>query len=131
MLNEEKIRLMTDIAIFEKKAAKDTFPINSFFMSDYIGSHLIRSFLAYTLTWLIGAAMWLLYNIEEILDTMDITGLLESGKSFLIYYLAGLLIYLLITWIVYFRRYRRASKSMKVYQAKLKRLERKYAEGGK
>ena len=131
MLNEEKIRQMTDLALFEKKAEKDIFPINRYFMSDYIGSHLIRSFFCYTLTCLIGVALWLLCHFEMILDSMDIIGLLESGKNFLVYYLGGLLVYLLITWIVYFRRYRNASKNMKIYQMKLKHLARRYAEGGK
>ena len=131
MLNEEKIRLMTDIAAFEKKAEKDVFPVNRYFMSDYIGSHLIRSFLSYLLTCVIVLLLWLLYHIETILDTMDVPSLFESAKSMLLYSVIGLVIYLAITWIVYYRRYRYARKNMKVYQAKLRRLEKKYEEGGR
>ena len=47
MLNEEKIRLMTGIAMFEKKMMKESIPANRYFKSDYVGSHLIRSFIAY------------------------------------------------------------------------------------
>ena len=50
MLNEEKIRLMTGIAMFEKKMMKESIPANRYFKSDYVGSHLIRSFIAYSLT---------------------------------------------------------------------------------
>lgn len=46
MLNEEKIRLMTGIAMFEKKMMKESIPANRYFKSDYVGSHLIRSFIA-------------------------------------------------------------------------------------
>lgn len=131
MLNEEKIRLMTDIASFEKKAEKDIFPINRYFMSDYIGSHLIRSLIAYTVDCLIVLFLWILYHFEEILDSMDILSLIASARQMVIYYLIGLAVYLAITWIVCFRRYRFASKSLKIYQAKLRRLAKKYEEGGK
>ena len=42
MLNEEKIRLMTGIAMFEKKMMKESIPANRYFKSDYVGSHLYR-----------------------------------------------------------------------------------------
>ena len=44
MLNEEKIKLMTGIAMFEKKEGKKIFPLNRYFKSDYISSHLMAAF---------------------------------------------------------------------------------------
>lgn len=126
MLNEEKIRLMTGIAMYEKKANKEIFPVTRYFKSDYVGVRMIRSFLMYTLTCAIILGMWILYQIEDILNTMDISVLLESAKYIAVLYAAGLVLYLLITFIVYIKRYNRASKSLKVYQAKLRRLEKKY-----
>lgn len=127
MLNEEKIRLMTGIAMYEKKAEKDIFPVTRYFKGDYIESHLMRSFFAYTLTCVCILGVWLLYQIEDILNTMDISGLLGSAKEIGILYAAGLILYLLITYIVYAKRYNKASKSLKIYQAKLRRLEKKYS----
>lgn len=126
MLNEEKIRLMTGIAMYEKKAEKEIFPVTRYFKSDFVGSHMIRSFLTYTFTCLIILAMWVLYQIEDILNTMDLTVLLASAKQIGILYASGLVVYLIITYAVYSKRYDKASKSLKVYQAKLRRLEKKY-----
>ena len=42
------------------------------------------------------------------------------------YYAAGLLAYLVVTWKVYSRRYDEAAGRLKIYQAKLRRLEKKY-----
>lgn len=126
MLNEDKIRLMTGIAMYEKQAEKDVFPVTRYFKSDYIGSHMIRSFITYTFTCLMFVAMWILYQIEDIFNTMDISILLSSAKYIGIIYLIGLVFYLLVTLIVYSKRYNVASKSLKVYQAKLRRLEKKY-----
>lgn len=126
MLNEDKIRLMTGIAMYEKKAEKDIFPVTRYFKSDYIGSHMIRSFVTYTLTCILFMGMWILYQIEDIFNTMDISILLSSAKYIGLIYLIGLIFYLLVTVIVYSKRYNMASKSLKVYQAKLRRLEKKY-----
>ncbi len=126
MLNEEKIRLMTGIAMYEKKAEKDIFPVTRYFKSDYVGSHMIRSFITYTFTCLMFLAMWLLYQIEDIFNTMDFSILISSAKYIAVLYAIGLFVYLLITMIVYSKRYTMASKSLKIYQAKLRRLEKKY-----
>ena len=64
MLNEEKIRLMTGIAMFEKKMMKESIPANRYFKSDYVGSHLIRSFIAYSLTVCLCLVLWVLYRFD-------------------------------------------------------------------
>lgn len=44
MLNEDKIKLMTGIALFEKREGKHIFPANRYFRSDYIsGLHRVLS----------------------------------------------------------------------------------------
>ena len=127
MLNEEKIRLMTGIAMYEKKTEKDIFPVTRYFKSDYISSHVIRSFLTYTFTCIILLVVWILCQIEDIFNSMDITVLVSSAKYIGILYVAGLFLYILVTYLVYTKRYETASKSLKVYQAKLRRLEKKYS----
>lgn len=126
MLNEEKIRLMTGIAMYEKKAEKEIFPVTRYFKSDYIGAHLIRSFLAYTVISVGMAGIWLLYQMEDILNTMDLTILIDRAKELGILYLIGLILYLAVTYSVYAKRYEKADKSIKIYLAKLRRLEKKY-----
>lgn len=126
MLNEEKIRLMTGIAMYEKKAEKEIFPVTRYFKSDYIGSHMIRSFLAYTVISIGMIGVWLLTEIEDILNTMDLSILVDTARELCIVYLVGLILYLVITYSVYAKRYEKADKSMKIYLAKLRRLEKKY-----
>ena len=44
MLNEEKVRYMTGLAIFEKNEGRKIFPINRYFKKDYVGGQMFRSF---------------------------------------------------------------------------------------
>ena len=79
MLNEEKIRLMTGIAMFEKKMMKESIPANRYFKSDYVGSHLIRSFIAYSLTVCLCLVLWVLYRFDDLLNAMAVDDLISRG----------------------------------------------------
>ena len=47
MLNEDKIKLMTELALFEKKHASQMKTVNQYFKSDYISRNLLRGFISY------------------------------------------------------------------------------------
>ena len=130
MLNEEKIRLMTGIAMFEKKMMKESIPATRYFKSDYVGSHLIRSFIAYSLTVCLCLMLWVLYRFDDLINAMAVDDLLSLCARLVFYYVAGLLAYLVVTWKIYSRRYDEAVGKLKIYQAKLRRLDKKYNQQG-
>jgi hypothetical protein len=131
MLNEDKMKLMTSIAMFEKREGKNIFPANRFFRGDYISMHLLRSFFAFTVCYALCAAIWVLYNIDNLLNAMDLDDVVWDIKAGGLLYVAGLILYLIVTWIVYARRYEYARRGMNVYLAKLKRLSRRYELQGR
>ena len=126
MLSEEKIKIMTNLAMFEKKEGNRIFPVNRYFKSDYISSKLLRSFFSYTLSFLLGIVLWVLCDIEKWLNVMWIESLIELGMKVGVIYLAGLVVYLIISLCIYARRYDYASRGMKVDMAKLKRMDKRY-----
>ena len=126
MLNNDKIKLMTGIAMFEKREGKRIFPVNRYFQSDYISRHMFRSFFSYTICYLLCAVTWVLYHMEQLLNTLDISEVVGTGKYAVTLYVSGLVLYLAITWLVYRKRYEYARRGMKIYVAKLKRLEKRY-----
>lgn len=129
MLSEEKIKIMTNLAMFEKNEGNKIFPINRYFKSDYISSKLLRSFFTYTLSFLLGLVLWGVCFVEKWMNTMDLDSLIELGIRAGVVYAAGLAVYLIISLFVYARKYDDASRGMKIYLAKLKRLDKRY-EGG-
>lgn len=126
MLNEDKIKLMTSISMFEKKEGGNVFPMNCYFKGDYVSGHVVRSFVGYTFCWILGALVWALYNIEFLLSPEVLDNIWVFLMRFGTYYGAGLIVYLVITAAVYSKRYRSASRGMKVYTAKLRRLAKRY-----
>jgi len=131
MLNEERIKLMTSIGMFEKEEGKRIAPAGSYFKSDYIGRHMRRSFVGFTFCWMLGTGLVVLYKAEDILASLDFSRIQGMLGWYVWAYLAGLVIYLVITCIVYLERYEYASRGMKVYVAKLKRLEKRYELQGR
>ncbi|GLC79086.1 hypothetical protein [Lacrimispora brassicae] len=126
MLSEEKIKIMTSLAMFEKHEGKKVFPVNRYFKSDYISSKLLRSFFSYTLSFVLCLILWGLYDLERWMNTMELKGLTTAGMRVGMIYLLGQVIYLGISAFVYMKRYEYANRGMKVYLAKLKRLDKRY-----
>lgn len=126
MLSEEKIKIMTSLAMFEKHEGKRIFPINQYFKMDYIGSKLFRSFFCYTLSFLFCIALWSLFYMEWWMNTMDLNILIKTGKRIGGIYTIGLAVYLMISIFIYKKRYEYANRGRKVYLAKLKRLDKRY-----
>ena len=44
MINEDKVRIMTKLAAFDKRQAVECADVTVFFRSDYIGKELLKSF---------------------------------------------------------------------------------------
>ena len=83
MLNEEKIRIMTGIAMFEKKAGRDILPASRYFKSDYVGGRMIRSFIFYTFSSMLCLALWVLYSMPPGFWSiwLSLTGSIPDGTS--------------------------------------------------
>ena len=101
MLNEEKVRYMTGLAIFEKNEGRKIFPINRYFKKDYVGGQMFRSFFGYTFCYLLMLLLWILYKLDVLLGGMGIEELLKCGKNWGILYVGGLAFYLFVTWRIF------------------------------
>lgn len=126
MLNEEKIRLMTDLAVFEKKNGGRMVSITSYFKSDYISRNMIRGFMSYTLCSMMILAIWILFNMDVFLSTIGIdslTGYAWKGGAL---YLVGLVLYMALICAVYAGRYDVQARMNRIYIAKLKHLDKRY-----
>lgn len=126
MLSEEKIKIMTNLAMFEKREGRKIFFAGRYFKGDYVSSKLLRSFFSYTFSFLICLVLWGLYHMEQWLKTMDLRIVTGAGVKIGVVYVIGLVIYMGISIYVYVRRYEYASRGMKVYLSRLKKLDKRY-----
>lgn len=128
MVNEDKIKLMTKLAIYEQGEGKKKLPVMQYFQSDYIIFNAIKTFLsitvAYGLILLIACVMGSQYLMENIqkMSIEQLAGRVVFG------YILVLALYLTIALIVYTKKYADAKKSAKKYYSQLKKLGSYYNE---
>lgn len=125
MINNDKVRLMTKIQLFENQE-KEALKANRFFQRDYLGLYLIRSFLAYIVLFALILVVVFLYNWEELLTELELTALLDAGKSILVSFFLLLIPSMIVSYIVYWFRYRGFRRIVKEHIANLKQLNAFY-----
>ena len=126
MLNEGKIRIMNRLAIYEKTEGKKYLPISKYYRSDYIGLALIRNFFLVTLGYALALGAIALYFAEYLLNNLNKIDLLAIGEDLLIGYGIVLILFSLLTYILYSVQYHKAKKSVRGYYDNLTRLEKIY-----
>lgn len=126
MLNEDKIRLMNEIAMYEKKEARRMRPARKYFRDDYVAKHMLQSFFAYTLSCALLLSVAFLYRLDWILNAADMPETLVWVKRLLILYFSGLALFELLTALIYRRRYALAERRRERGLLLLNRLKKRY-----
>ena len=128
MINEKRVILMTRLQVYEDGLGKENEKIADFFRGDYIGHHILISAVNMTVSFMALAACYVLYHFEDLMKDMYQVDLLAIGKKIVMLYLIAVVVYSVITYIVYAVRYARAKKSLKTYYGKLKKCSAMYSE---
>ncbi len=131
MLNEERIKLMTKMASYEANEGKRNASIGSYFRGDYISLQVIKSVISATIAFAICFALFVFYDFETFMADIYKIDLIGYGKNVLVIYVIFTVVYALISYIVFTRRYSKARKSLKMYYNNLKKLAYLYEKEGK
>lgn len=131
MVNEERLRHMIKMAAFDKNDGKACRPMAEYARKDYVSLQLLVSFISGTFGFMMILALWVLYSMEYIMqeiNKIDIVGFLTSiGIKYLIF----MLVYLVITYLVYNSRYTAGRRKVKKYYSSLKSVNKIYAREDK
>ena len=126
MLNEERVRLMTKMAMFEKREGKNIAPILNYTKKDYVSSRKLFAFLIGTglycgIFGVIVAALF--FTVIKNIDRITLLLILLVG---LIGYLLFIYLYLLIVQRRASRRYKRENRKLESYRRAWDALESLY-----
>lgn len=128
MVNEERVKLMTRMAAYEKNQGAKHMAITGFFRSDYISFQILKTVITTTVAFAILFGLYVMYDFELFMKEIYRMDLFQFMKSVLIIYLIFLGIFVLITYVVYLYRYNRAIQSLRLYNTNLKKLYHSYAD---
>lgn len=126
MINEERLRPMVKMAVFDKNEGKACKPVIQYAKSDYIASQLLKSFVSGSIAYLVICLIWVLYDTGMIMEMLNGRYILELLKNAAAGYAAFLMVYLTITYIVYQVRYTKKRRQVKIYYKNLKDINKLY-----
>ena len=126
MVNEEKVKVMTKIAMYEQGEGKKYLPISKYYRSDYIGLALIKNFFLVTIGYLLLVAAVAVYYVEYLMDNIHKMNLVAVGIYIIAGYVAALIVYSALTYIQYSVKYYKAKKSVRKYYGELTDLSKIY-----
>ena len=81
MLNGDRIVLMTKLASYEKKEGKRCMAIGRYFRGDYVTLNILKAVISATIAFFIGLALYILYDIESLMENLYSMDLLLLAKN--------------------------------------------------
>lgn len=128
MLNEERVKNMTRIAIYEKNRGKRQINMNKYYKMDYVSYHILLSFIYATIAFVMIGAALVLFGMESLLEQINTLDYMAIARNILILYGVWIGSFFLISFVVYNIRYEKMKLGLKDYYQKLKLLNEQYEE---
>ncbi len=122
MLNEERVKQMTRLAMFEKRERADLRLAEGYRGKDYRHTHMFGAFFLGTFLYLLIFAGVLAAYFYRYVDNLDISNVLLVLFAGLIIYVCMLFFYMRRVGKAASKRYRIASKKLEYYDAEEKKL---------
>ena len=126
MINEDKVRIMNRLALYEQTEGRRYLPVSRYYRSDYVGLALIRNFFLVTLGYALVVGAVAVYFGEYLMDNIHKMDIMDIGLDIVLGYAAVLLFYTILTYIQYSVKYHKAKKSVRGYYEELTKLEKMY-----
>ena len=83
MINEEKVKIMNRLAMYEKRGGKKYLPVSRYYRSDYIGLALIKNFFLVTIGYALVLAAVAVYYSEYLMNNINQMDLVSLGMKVL------------------------------------------------
>lgn len=126
LLNENKIKMMTKMAIYEKNDGKKMLKTAKYFKNDYVTLEILKTLVSTTMAYLVIVALYSLCKVDLLVVNMNTFDYAAMSKTVAGYYVALLVIFGIIAGLVYSRRFEQSRKDLKKYFSRLNKLERFY-----
>ena len=113
---------MTKLASYEEKEGKQNADIGNYFRGDYVAIQVVKSIVCATLTFILIFAMYIFYDFDTFMVEIYKIDLFSYLKNILIYYVITVVLYCVITYAFSTWKYFKARKSLKLFSQNLKKL---------
>lgn len=126
LLNENKVKMMTKMAIYEKNEGRRMIKNAKYFKGDFIAFGILKTLIATTFAYIIMVLLYALCNAEALVEDFNTLDYGAIGQKAAIYYVAMNVIFGAVSAAVYNYQYEKSRAGLKRYFSRLNKLERFY-----
>ena len=126
MLNEERVKQLCKVALYEKREEKVHKQIGKYYRSDYIGKEILKSIFTGTAAYLCIAVLMVIYNWQDVLNVINALDFKENILPILLAYVLFMSGYIALTYVIYKTRYDNSRKNLDEYEKELRVLHQMY-----
>ena len=126
MLNERKIRLMTQLAIYEKKDGKEDLKLAKYYKGDHARFQAWKTAGAITIGYILLLVVAAIYKLEYLIDNAFTIDYKELGKKVIGIYVVILAVYFISALLAYSLKYAASRKRLARYFRMLRKLNHIY-----
>ena len=126
MINNERVRLMTRMSVYEEREGARDFRIFGYFRADYIVSQMLHSFVTGTMAFLVLLGVYGMYNFEDLILSIYSVDLTQMLFTLITRYVVFMAVFFAITFLVYNHRYSKTRNNLARYARDLKKLDASY-----
>ena len=126
MVDEKRVKLMTKLALYEETQGKDDFKVSEYYRKDYVGMHMICTFLWVTIGYVCLAGLLALAGMDAIISKMSVGFLITLMIVAVAGYFVLLILFLSLTSRIYNKKHQHARNRVKMYNHDLIKLLKMY-----
>jgi len=128
MLDYKKIRLMTKLAVYEKKDGKEDIRLSKYYKTDYVRFQVLKTIIASTVAYALILGLIVFYNIEYLVRNAVVLNYKLLGSYVLGFYIMTITLFGLGALVGYSIKYDASRKKLSKYYKLLRRLRKIYDE---
>lgn len=120
MVNEDKVKQLCKIAIYEKNEEKLHRQAGQYYRIDYVVKEVFKSLLTGILAYGIMMVLWVMSNWDMVMHQINTLEIVDTLIVMLIGFVLFLLIYLIATVVIYSYRYKNSINKVEGYVEEVK-----------
>ena len=122
MLNEDKIRIMSRCAMYEKGQGKEDLAVNRYYQGDYVRLNTLKTLIGVTVGFVLCFGLYLVLRAEYYMENIVGMDLMAFARNVLMYYVIVLVIFAVISIVFYGWKYTDTQKRVRWYYQDLQAL---------
>ena len=126
MLNNQKIKKMHKLAVYESGEGKKHLAISNYYRSDYIGLALIKNFFLTTIAYGLLLMIYFGYRSEYFMENIHKMNLVFMAAEVIGLYIILLVAYSILTYVYCSVKYSKAQKGIQEYYRGLTQMKKAY-----